>query len=122
MAQKVKPSMIQYAQGDVLITKVASLPTGCKPIDRDNGRVILAYGEVTGHAHALSGAGTTLLMPETRSKEDERLNVRFLQIMDKVGDAVSHEEHATIKLDPGVYEVRQQQEFSDQDEPIRVQD
>lgn len=41
-------------QGDVLITPVSSLPAGSAEIPNDNGRIVLAYGEVTGHAHAIA--------------------------------------------------------------------
>jgi hypothetical protein len=43
----------QYRQGDVLIERIAKMPTSTTPVARDAGRVILAYGEVTGHAHAI---------------------------------------------------------------------
>lgn len=39
-----------YRQGDVLVRRIAKKrPTGTAVMDE--GRVILAYGEVTGHAH-----------------------------------------------------------------------
>lgn len=47
-----------YRQGDVAIQRIAFLPKNLKLADRENGRVILAHGEVTGHAHAFLGAGT----------------------------------------------------------------
>ena len=47
-------SQTHYRQGDVLILRVNSVPDGLKVEPRDNGRVILAYGEVTGHAHAIA--------------------------------------------------------------------
>lgn len=45
----------QYRQGDVLIQSIDSLPTQLSKVELENGRVILAHGEVTGHAHAFSG-------------------------------------------------------------------
>lgn len=47
-----------YRQGDVLIQQIASLPSKLNPVPRENGRIVLAHGEVTGHAHALAEAGT----------------------------------------------------------------
>jgi hypothetical protein len=41
-------------QGDVLLTPVLSLPVGLKEVPLDKGRIVLAYGEVTGHAHAIA--------------------------------------------------------------------
>jgi hypothetical protein len=38
-----------YRQGDVLIIPVAGIPDDSEPIARENGRIILAHGEVTGH-------------------------------------------------------------------------
>lgn len=42
-----------YRQGDVGMQYVASLPAGAKPVE-NTGRIVLAYGEVTGHAHAIA--------------------------------------------------------------------
>ncbi len=55
---------IHYRQGDVLIERVGSLPAKLVTIAREQGRVILAHGEVTGHAHAISEPGTDLLQAE----------------------------------------------------------
>jgi hypothetical protein len=55
---------LQVRQGDVLLERVGDfdqLPTGLVPVPRDRGRVILAYGEVTGHAHALLEPNVDLL-------------------------------------------------------------
>lgn len=41
-------------QGDVLLTPVQSLPAGCVEVPNDRNRIVLAYGEVTGHAHAIA--------------------------------------------------------------------
>jgi hypothetical protein len=44
-----------YRQGDVLVQQVDEIPDGLHAVPLDKGRVILAYGEVTGHAHAVVG-------------------------------------------------------------------
>ncbi|MGH7714378.1 MAG: hypothetical protein ACREML_00115 [Vulcanimicrobiaceae bacterium] len=51
-------------QGDVYLEPVSTLPANLKPVDRDHARVILAYGEVTGHAHAIHDGGCALLEAE----------------------------------------------------------
>ncbi|HZP23316.1 MAG TPA: hypothetical protein VFB04_07715 [Terriglobales bacterium] len=43
-----------YRQGDVAIQRIGSFPEGIKKAGHENGRVILAHGEVTGHAHSFS--------------------------------------------------------------------
>lgn len=43
----------QIRQGDVQLQPVATLPAGCVEIQPDGNRIVLAYGEVTGHCHAI---------------------------------------------------------------------
>ena len=82
-------------QGDVLLFKVADLPKGAKDVTPKMGDVILAYGEVTGHAH--------------RIKRDEYPSARifdvgaerYLQVAERV--ALTHEEHTAVFLEAGVY-------------------
>lgn len=95
--------MHTYRQGDVLIKKVSTVPTEAKPVDwKKEGRVILAYGEVTGHAHALPLSLVSMFSTEAGQ--------RFIEV--KEGAELTHEEHATITPEPGVYEVIQQREYT----------
>lgn len=94
---------VHYRQGDVLLLKVDDMPPDVVPVEPDNNRVILAYGEVTGHAHALSTATTTLF-------QQQNTGDRFLQV--KAPSALVHEEHNPIDLSPGVYKVIRQREYT----------
>lgn len=49
-----------YRQGDVLIMRVEGKCVPGAEVKRDKGRVVLAYGEVTGHAHAIRSRAATL--------------------------------------------------------------
>jgi hypothetical protein len=91
-------------QGDVLLVPGVALPAAAKPVARDAGRVVLAYGEVTGHAHAVLDRTATLYQDTDR---------RFLEIVAGLDVAeLTHEEHGTITLTPDtVYEVRRQREY-----------
>lgn len=51
---KNKNNNRQYRQGDVLIARIDSLPVKLKKAALEGGKVILAHGEVTGHAHAFA--------------------------------------------------------------------
>src|SRR5262245_34078343 len=51
----------QFRQGDVLMVAVRRWPKGSVHVQRENGQVILAHGEATGHAHAIREAGCELL-------------------------------------------------------------
>ena len=93
-----------YRQGDVLIITTDRKVSGTE-VPRDKGRVILAYGEVTGHAHAI-------VADEAVLTRDEALGTRFLQVLAEGGVELVHEEHGTITLPRGDYEVWTQVEVT----------
>ena|SRR5256885_15992040 len=96
--------MFIVRQGDVLIMQAPKGLTPQNQISRDKGRIVLAYGEVTGHAHVIIDVGAELLtLPNTDD--------RFLRIMKESGVELRHEEHSTIALPPGNYIVRKQREY-----------
>ncbi|OPC77979.1 hypothetical protein B4N89_37775 [Embleya scabrispora] len=97
-----------YRQGDILLLPVdeGAVPVGvtglpAKPRD-GRGRIVLALGEVTGHAHAVVGAGTLFLDPEPTT-------IGHLKI--DAPTRLVHEEHATISLPKGWYKVVRQREY-----------
>jgi hypothetical protein len=102
---KKKTKLPMYRQGDVGITQVAALPANAKPVE-NQGRIVLAYGEVTGHAHALAVEDAQ----EFSFADAGGIVRRFLKVFDK-GATVRHEEHADIPLPPGFYEITQQREY-----------
>lgn len=105
----------QVRQGDVLLQAVSEVPDGLKPVPLDKGRVILAYGEVTGHAHAVVGD------VELLAADLEDLETRFLRV--EAEAQIVHEEHSTVVLPPGDYRVLGQREYTSVDMvPIRVAD
>lgn len=94
-----------YRQGDVLIVPVKSLPKKLDAVDREQGRVILAHGEVTGHAHAITDQKAALF-------RDPKLAAIFMNVSGDAPVALEHEEHATIHIPPGNYRVIRQREYS----------
>ncbi|MFH8366980.1 hypothetical protein [Streptomyces sp. NPDC018031] len=98
-----------YRQGDVLIVPVGeeALPPGTTALPRQprdaRGRLVLALGEVTGHAHAVVGPGELM-------REPGPFGVSYLQLPD--GGRVVHEEHAAIPLPKGWYRVVRQREYA----------
>ncbi len=93
-----------YRQGDVLIQRIAKLPAGLKPVAREHGRIVLAHGEVTGHAHAIAE-------PEADLYAGDAAGVTYLEVRAAMA-ALQHEEHSTINLGPGAYRVIRQREYS----------
>ena len=94
-----------FRQGDVLLVRVAALPEGAKDITPEE-RIVLAYGEVTGHAHAIE----ELAVKARPARLWDAGAERFLQVLEKT--SLRHEEHAPIDLPEGVYRVVQQREYS----------
>ena len=72
-----------------------------RSVARDEGRIVLAYGEATGHVHAIADADAELI--ELESGE------RFL--VTERGVSLRHEEHEAIELLPGTYRVVRQREY-----------
>ena len=92
----------QFRQGDVFIERVKKLPSDLTQRARDKGRIVLAYGEVTGHAHALDET-----LAELFEDKDGALYLKLRET-----GRLRHEEHATIVLEPGIYRVTHQREYS----------
>ena len=92
--------------GDVVIYPIsdkeaAELKAKAKKADRENGRLILAHGEVTGHAHAVVEPTASMFDLDDDSKLLELPNLTVL----------SHEEHKDIELPPGSYRVYQKRQY-----------
>ncbi len=112
-------------QGDVSVFRILDdyEPAGARALPREKGRVVLAHGEVTGHAHAIAHRGATLhalpveerlalARPEERelAERDEAI-LRYLTIVGDDAAALVHEEHGRELLPPGRYIVVRQYEY-----------
>ena len=101
--------IVKYQQGDVVLFKVSKkdyeshtkMSSTIKEISFDK-RVELAYGEETGHCHAiylddmLEDAGITLHRERWGEKNAQALHVT-------VGVTIKHEEHNPITIPKGYY-------------------
>lgn len=86
-----------YQQGDVILAQVGLIPADAEretPHARGN---VVAEGEVTGHAHVLEPDTSTLFLSPTGK--------RFVQV--RMPTALTHEEHDTQVIAPGLYEIDQ---------------
>ena len=88
-----------YRQGDVLLVSVPGLPADAVSVRR-RGRIVLAEGEVTGHAHAIA---------ERDAREFRVGDERFVLV--RSAAQLIHEEHAAITLPKGWYRVIRQREY-----------
>jgi hypothetical protein len=94
-----------YRQGDVLIAKITKLPKNLTPVKAKNGRYIVAEGEVTGHAHAITEEMAEMFVDDK--------GVLYLSTKD--GAVLSHEEHSAIELPKGFYTYTPQLQYTPED-------
>lgn len=94
-------------QGDVILVPVNSIPDGAKSVEREHGLVILAHGEMTGHHHAIREDAVGLVTTE----EADGLRM-WLSVTTEEPAELTHQEHATLLVAPGNYEVRRQREYA----------
>lgn len=84
--------------GDVIIHKVGEIPEDAKVIKDRNW---LALGEVTGHAHRVDIVDSLF----------ETKNGQLYLKVNKTAN-LTHEEHKTIVLNPGIYRVVIKRQYS----------
>jgi hypothetical protein len=125
---KTKPLPWIARQGDVLLVAVAGGLHRPVIVSRDNHRVVLAYGEVTGHSHAIAEPDAVLTVLDHRPEMAEAarrllaevgLTVEIrdeevVGVLETASDAeLVHEEHGTIALAGGThFVVLRQREYA----------
>lgn len=94
---------LQYRQGDIFLLQVDELPSEAVELQVSD-RIVLAWGETTGHAHAIDKHDARFYF----LREDN-----YLVVEEKA--KLVHEEHDSIPLPAGIFKVVRQQEY----DPIR---
>lgn len=97
----------QFRQGDILIEAVEEVPSSAVKQKPDNGRIIVAHGEVTGHHHSLEADLADWWKEEGK---DALVADQFVSVQRPT--ALVHQEHARVPLNQGTYRVRRQREYS----------
>jgi len=103
-------------QGDVCLIRIEKLPAGCIEAPPDGDRVVLAYGERTGHSHAVYG----VTQEEPKVRMWSAGAERFLQVLTRC--ELVHEEHSAAVLEPGTYLLPGQYEHTEENEVRKVAD
>lgn len=99
-SQKLNKNMNIFRQGDLVIKPIEKLPENLKVVSKGN-QFVLAEGEQTGHKHLLVAEKLEVL-------QDEKGRYYF-QLQNNA--TITHEEHKTITILPGIYEVGNEQEY-----------
>lgn len=88
-----------YRHGDVLVSAIDAMPSGAAK----RPHLVLAEGEMTGHAHRIAELGSAELF--------QRGSEMFLRVLTSTATLV-HDEHGPITLPRGDYRVWKQREYS----------
>ena len=112
-------------QGDVILEKAGEVTVGELLEENEKNRVVLAHGEVTGHAHAFYYEEVTLPEPKKAVQlfslpDQGPIARRLLRLAERC--FLRHEEHETISLPKGDYFVKIQHEGDEINELRRVAD
>ena len=86
-----------YRHGDVILVP-REVPAGA--VLQKEKQVVLAYGEVTGHSHAMNGACMMFKYSDAR----------YLRVQDELVE-LRHEEHGCLQIPQGDYEIIIQKDF-----------
>lgn len=102
-------------QGDIILFPAKQLPDGLVKVRRTRRGVVLAEGEVTGHAHCILDRDCDLF----RQVDVDEMADRFLRVESDV--ALMHDEHDTLTIPKGDWVVRHQREYAPE-APLYVAD
>ncbi len=93
----------QYRQGDILLKPVsaARAAAGREVVGANDERKVLAYGEESGHAHAVLDDSAKLV----------EVNGTLYLVVDTPGATITHEEHPPVKVPAGNYEITRQRQY-----------
>jgi len=94
-----KEGTYKARHGDVEIIEIKELPKDLKKREEEKNKQVLAWGEVTGHAHRTD-------VGQLFQTKDGELYLKT----DKL-TTVTHEEHKNIELQPGNYRIQIKRQF-----------
>lgn len=93
--------------GDIVLEEIPSSEAAKLQIPTSM-ETVLAYGEVTGHAHRLSGNASVALLERPPAEGGTLSVVRAAK-----GARLSHEEHTTFVLPEGIFAFTPKRQYSD---------
>lgn len=105
---KIADRTAAFAQGDVMLIPVDSLPKGLDPVRSEKGALIVTHSE-TGHHHVV------MERPGVQMFQDKMDLFRSFLVLDSAADLEhlrTFDTHESVRLSPGIWEVRRQREYS----------
>lgn len=108
----MKTFIKQAAQGDLLLRRIETLPANATKVKAENGNYIVAHSE-TGHNHVIAERENVALY----TTNDPMISyLEVIEATDATEVLLEHlrsfDTHETIKINPGIYEIRRQREYT----------
>lgn len=102
------------AQGDFIILRIDSLPTGLEKIPAVNNQIVVAHSE-TGHNHVavLDRPDAVTAFKKSGTKESDLFEL-FLNVSEetRIEHLRSFDTHETLVVPPGQYKIMRQREYT----------
>jgi len=105
-----------FRQGDILLLPCSDIPLNAVPEAPEDGLVVLARGETSGHRHVVGADRVTFF------REDGSGGGGYIKVTGPDPVDLSHEEHSPLAIPPGNYRVVRQREYQPRAQPRRVMD
>lgn len=105
-----------FRQGDILLLPCSDIPLNAVPEPPEEGLVVLARGETSGHRHVVGADHVTFF------REDGSGGGGYIRVTGPDPVDLSHEEHSPLAIPPGNYRVVRQREYQPRAQPRRVMD
>ena len=107
--QEVRKFKTMAAQGDLMLIRVGSIPTGLEKAETEDGKYIVAHSE-TGHHHVLEATKNVEVFDVPNDELRSFIHIENMPAM--LVHERDYDTHAPIQIDPGMYELRRQREYS----------
>lgn len=112
----------QARQGDILLERVEGERADGQEVPREQGAVVLAYGESSGHRHQITAKGAKLFeRGSTRMLEISARGGAILEVATDRGEKLNPPRHTEVPVQKGTFEIVRQREWT-ADDDRQVQD
>ncbi len=98
------------AQGDMLLIRINSVPDNAVIVPSENGEYVLAHSE-TGHNHVVMERPSVSLKADPVDQFRAYLTVSGDEPVDLLHKR-AYDTHETLSIQPGMYEIRRQREYT----------
>ncbi len=105
--KKFAKNVKQAAQGDILVTRITTLPASAVASTPEDGKHIVAHSE-TGHHHVMD-CETAVMYDDA---ENELVSYLVIENSSELTHTREYNTHESVEFDQGVYRINRQREYT----------